>query len=573
MKKAVCIILTTLLLLSLPACSQNNTPGGKQQKVDISQYVAEVRNGSAEKLTLTWMIPTQQSKAINTIPSILAAAAKFNINLVVKEEPVSTHNEKLTLGLSDNSLTDIISWVSTSNANANGPVGAYVDLSLYEDEMENFTAIRDNCIAENPNNYNVLYNSEGSYYVTPHYLTDPINLFDFSINLQEFKRIKEKYNLTWTNPDEPSTWAEIEEVLIKYKEEYEANIDYECYPLTFRNFQSTAKELQLFVESYTAAEASTLDFFGFDESEDEFVFAPAMEGYKKGVAQYADWFKKGLISPDKTVDENNLKNQIKFGDVIMIADYIGGWSGMNYLQRDTGYVIYPLQIPKAEGMKRILGREVTNFDSLVGTALNSKLLDNPEKLARAVLFLDYLYSDAFTEDLWFNDDVTTKNVPAEYENSPLSVRKAYFTYNNNTVYNTSTNFDYTSMNNKYFPWNICNGFVDLQDERPNPNIEATANYINYRDNVLRAPYKEGYDRETSDYVYGKCPTVLLTASEQKKVLQYETTVTDKYRIYISEFAEGKKNMTTDWDAFVQELLNAGGAQMIEIYNNAYRRAR
>jgi ABC-type glycerol-3-phosphate transport system substrate-binding protein len=297
-----------------------------------------------------------------------------------------------------------------------------------------------------------------------------------------------------------------------------------------------------------------------------------MDGYRQAVAHYADWFKKGLISPDKTIDSNAMNNMLINGDVIMVADYIGGMSGLNYIQRDVGYILYPLQIPQAQGQRRVLGRDLTNFDPLVGHALNGKLTEDPEKLARAIMFLDYLYSDEFVETLWYNDDVTTKNVPADKLDAPLSIRKEYFSWKNDSVYNTSKDYDYTTMNNTYFPWSLCCGFVDIQDERPNPNFDCTAAYIDYRDNVLRAPYKDGYDASTSPYVYGKNPTVLLTAEEQKRVLHYEASITDIYKTNIAAFCEGKKNFENDWNEFINTMMQSGGEEMIQIYNNAYSRA-
>ncbi|MBP5216487.1 MAG: extracellular solute-binding protein [Bacilli bacterium] len=561
----------TLLLTALTACN-----GGGQTdrgKIDLSEEIKAIEEGKIDRITLTWMIPTQQSIVLGNTPALKAAAEKFDINLVIKEEPAETHTQNLTLGLAGNTLTDIISWVTNANANTYGPVGAYMNLRLYEDEMKYFTPLRDAAVAQDPSNYNMLYNTDGDYYITPHYLDEPINLFDFSINHDLFLSLKDKYHLTWAE-ELPSTWGEIEEVLAHYKEEYEAaNPRYECFPLTFRNFQSMAKELQLFVESFTEGQASTLDFFGFNEAQDKFEFALNVDGYKEAVAKYADWTKKGLISPDKTADENNLKNQVYYEDCIMLADYIGGWSGINYIQRDVGYRLCPLQIPKANGKRRVLGREVHNFDPLVGTALNRSLSNNKEKLARALVFLDYLYSDEFTENLWYNDDVTTKEVPAEKAEAPLEERRQYFRYNNETVYNFEEGFDYLKIKDTYFPWSLCNGFRDFQEERPDPNKRATSWYIDYRDNVLRAPYKEGYDRATSPYFYGKSPTVLLTNREQETVLNLETGLWDRFKVSITDFTSGKKNMESDWNAFVENLLRNGGNEMIEIYNRAYQRKK
>lgn len=570
-KKTLCVVLVLCSLMGVAACRNK---GGKTDKVDISSEIEAIYSGNVDKITLEWMIPTQQSIQAAKTPAVIAAAQKFNINLVLKEDPVGTHTTKVTLGLSSKTLPDIISWVPTSNAKTYGPYGAYVNLKLYENEMPNFTAIRNSAIAGDPSNYNILYDVSGNYYSTPHYLTEPINLFDFGIDLAAFRDVKQRHNLTWIDDECPTTWDEIEQVLVIYKQEYEATSTYKCYPLTFRNLQSMSKELQLFVESYTEGQASTLDFYAFNEEEDKFEFAPCMDGYYEAVMKYQDWYKKGLISPDKTVDENNLKNQLRYGDCIMIGDYIGGWSGINYIQKYIGYKMYPLQIPQAEGKDRTMGRQPHNFDMLVGTALNGDLTKDPERLARAIVFLDYLYSEEFIESVWFNDDVTTKSVPEDKVNASLWDRLQYFEYNSDTVYNTSEDFDYQTLKDTYFPWSICNGFVDLQDERPRPDQPGTKAYTNYRDNVLRAPYKEGYDRETSEYKYGAAPTVLLTEKEQERVLELETAVLERFRLYIADFAEGtnsEKGIT--WESFINELLSKGGTEMINIYNTAYKRGK
>ncbi|MBO4540636.1 MAG: hypothetical protein J5736_01490, partial [Bacilli bacterium] len=223
-----------LLLTSLAACSGGGA-SAKEDKIDLSAEIAAINEGKIDRITLTWMLPTQQSLVLGNTPAIKAAAEKFDINLVLKEEPAGTHLQNLTLGLAGNTLTDIISWVSNANANTYGPVGAYVNLRLYEEEMKNFSNLRDKAVAKDKYNYNILYNTDGDYYITPHYLDTPINLFDFGINRSAFLQMKQKYNLVWQE-ELPSTWDEIEQVLTRYKQDYEAeNPKYECFPLTFRN--------------------------------------------------------------------------------------------------------------------------------------------------------------------------------------------------------------------------------------------------------------------------------------------------------------------------------------------------
>lgn len=489
-----------------------------------------------KKLTISWLIPTQQSVALKDTPMIQALEEKFNVNFQIEELSTSLHAEQVSLRLSAHNQSDITSWISVAHCNENGSIGAYIDLAPYLDKMSNLKELITESYTLNPYNKSVLYNTEGNMFSVPHYMTDPINLFDFSYNKEAFKEV---------GYENPTTWAEVKAALLALKAKYSTDTK-ECYPLSFRNLGSVKQPLQLFVESFTEAQASTLDFIGFDAASDQFKFALEVDGYKEAVLCFADFYKSGLIDPEYvTNDEDILKNRVARDRVFMIADYVGGWTGSVSISKYCGYKLSPLPIPQAEGKKQVLGRQLTNFDSSVATALKGDLYKDPTRLGRCLMILDYIYSEEFFELQWYNQDVATEN------------NDGTFTYKD-VVYDTEG--DYQTLNHTYFPWSMYANFMDTQDERPNP--ETQADYINYRDNILRG--------EDSKSKYGKFPVVSFTPTEQRRVNTIIESINDQYRLAISDFAEGKKG-EAEWDAFVNNLKNYGSDDLITIYNNAYAR--
>ena len=488
------------------------------------------------KLTISWLIPSQQSIKLKDIPLIKNVEEKFNVNLEIEELSVSLHNEQVDLRLGAKNQSDITSWVTMAHCNENGSIGAYINFAPYLDDMPNFKALVDDAIAENPYNENVLYNTEGNLFGLPHYMTDPINLFDFSYNKEAFAEV---------GYDNPTTWSEVKAALLALKEKY-STPEREIYPLSFRNHGTVTIPLQLFVESFTEAQASTLDFIGFDIESDQFKFALEVPGYKEGVLFFADLYTSGLIDPEYiTNDEDVLKNRVRNERVFMIADYIGGWSGSTTISDYIGYKLYPMAIPKAEGKKQVVGRRLTNFDSTVATALKGELANDPTRLGRCLMILDYIYSEEFFEMQWYNEDVADKNEDGTY------------TYKDN-VYDTEG--DYQTLRDTYFPWNINACFQDTQDERPDP--DTLQPYINYRDNILRG--------EGSEDRYGVYPIVNFTPTEQRRINQLVAAINDQYRLSIADFAEGKKG-EEEWDDFVNTLIDYGADDLIKIYNDAYVR--
>lgn len=521
-KRLIALALATLTLCSLfVGCG---TGGIKEDP-----YV-QPNFDLSEKITISWMIPTQQGLALSETPMFKAIEEKLNIEIELIEMPVAQFEEKKKLNIASKDLPDMMSWTKGSEANEYGPLGAFVELSRYLEYMPSLQEKINTAISESENVRYAVYNADNKMYMTPHYLVDPIPIFDFSYVKSEFDA------LGYT---ELNTWDDVYNALKAWKAQ---NPDQ--YPLGFRNHGTLKETLRLFVESFTGARATTLDYTGYDYDINQFVFALDVDGYKDAVAYFAKLYTEGLVHPDYTImDEQMLKTRIKRGKIVMIADYIGGWTGIPSIMRDVDHKLYPLATPKAEGQDVVIGREIPVFDSSVGTVLNHNITSDPVKLGRCLLFLDYLYSSEFFEIQWHNPDVTVQNADGSY------------TYKD-VVYDLEG--DYGLMKDTYFPWSMAANFQDAMEERPT----IGSPYQIYRDTYLRG--------EESKDKYKPFPVVPLTLEEQQAVNKAVASITDRFNAAISEFVEGKRSMD-EWDEFSESLKKAGGDELIRIYNEALKR--
>ena len=252
-------------------------------------------------------------------------------------------------------------------------------------------------------------------------------------------------------------------------------------------------------------------------------------------------YEEKLIHPEYTVmDEQMLKTRVKKGKIFMLADYVGGWTGVPSIMKDVDNKLVPLKTPQAKGQPKVIGRQLTKFDKSVGTVLNSNIASDKGKLGRCLQFLDYLYSDEFYDVQWHHPDVTDKVGDIyQYKDSVYDIEG-----------------DYQVLKDTYFPWSMAATFQDACDERPKPGSD----YQIYRDEYLR-----GAD---SKELYKENPTVPFTQQQQTEVNKCISKIDDRYGVKISEFAEGKRPMS-EWDDFVKELKDAGGTRLIELYNQAY----
>lgn len=524
-KSTLChMVVISIIIITLSGCSQNDSN---------KPNIAKIDSDTSKQIEISWMIPTQQGITLAETPLYKHIQEKLNVKINLTELPVSQYTDKKRLLISSKQIPDIMSWITGSESNQYGPVGAFLDLTGYMSYMPNFKAKIDDVLKSNPDEKYTIYNANDKIYFTPHYQVAPIPIWDFSI----VKSVFDEAGITQLD-----TWDQIYVALKTLKAKYPKS-----YPLSFRNLGGLQMPLKLFVESFTEAKATTIDFIGFDYDKNQFQFAPEVQGYSEAVAFFAKLYTEKLIDPDYTVlDEQMLKTRIIKNKVFMIEEYQGGWAGFPGIMRDLKNVLVPLATPKSNDKKQIIGRKLTKFDPTVGTIINSKVSADPVKIGRCLKFIDYLYSEEFYNFQYNHPDVADKQTDGSYryKDSIFDIKKA----------------DYQKINDLYFPWSMTAIFQDSTDCRPMPG----GSYENYRNTHLRS--QENTDK------YVPFPVVPFTLDEQTKVNNYIASILDRYNAGISVFAEGKRPIN-EWPAFVSELKSAGGKELIDLYNLAYAKLK
>ena len=529
-RKLLALAAAALLLVSLAGCGR----GG------ISTEFVEPDMSTEESLTITWLISTQQTVKLTDTPAFKSILKKLNVKIDLIEKGSADYQNYKNTQLSRSDFPDIVSSLSASEAKEYGAKGALAELSQYLDYMPNYKKLAAAAIAEDPDNYALLYDREGGMFAVNHYNYDPVPLWDFSYNKEAFDAVMKEKNIA-----DLTTWERVEQVLLGLKEKYPNS-----WPLTFAKIDVVGikKPIQLFVESFTGGKAATLNHLAFDPASDSFVFAPEVPGYREAIAFLHKLYAQNLIDPDYLAqDLVTTLASLRVGQnkSFMTAGYVGGYVGNNALWRGDmeGYV--PLEIPVAAGQNKTFGRKMTHFDE-VCTGINWRTLSgNPQKLGRVLQLLDYLYSDEFLQMQWHHPDVT---VAKEVDGSTT------YTYKNE-IYEKDATVDYAGI---YFPWSLFANFQDLNDERPAPGNP----YIGYRAKLVDP---------ANASLYAAYPNVSFGSSDQRLANQYNTRIEDYYGSAIAKFINGETALTDEsWNAFVNQLKNAGGKGLAELYNNAYQ---
>jgi len=533
MKKAVkvlCMLLSATLFIALfVGCNTSSREDMSNKSSDNDSSVksnsSNTEQTSREKMVLSWMIPTQQAIPLWETMVYKEACEKLNVEFELTELPVDQHEEKKRMWLASRNIPDIMSWVRASEANSYGPAGAFAELSQYlESDIPNLN----DKIKNSPDDKYQAFNPENKLYIAPQYLFDPIPIFDFSYVSNRFEEV---------GVVKVDTWDEVYDGLKKLKEKYPGT-----YPLGFRYFGSMSKPLELFLLSFTEGKAGPYgSLVGFDYDKKEFILSMEAFGYKEAIDFFAKLYKEQLISPEyMTMDQTMLANKIAKDKIFMIADFVGGWTGIVMLDEQTGHKLRPMPLPQAKGMKQIIGHKMPHIGGL-GTAISGALESkDPKKFKRALEFINYMYSQEMYNTYWHHPDVC-EHIDGVYKYKDI-------------VYNTKDE-NYMKMRDVYFPWSL-KVFQDSCDERPLPGSP----YQKYVDSHLRAKKD----------MYVEYPALPFTEEQQKVVNELTGIVTDRWNAQIALFAEGKKPMS-EWDKFVSEVKLSGGDKLIALYNDVYKK--
>ena len=507
------------------------------------------------KITLSWMMPTQNMLSCAQTPVMEYVAEKFNVVLEMTEMAPADHDVQLELNISNGQIKNIVTRIESGLANEYGSYGAFLDLRPYIENgyMPNVKAMIDKALEENPNNASYIYDEEGHMFRIPNYDENPMPNFNFSYNKSAFAAV---------GYEEPKTWDDVYNALVAIKA---GRSDF--YPFKMRSLGTNGLGTQLtnFIISFTGGYANGQEFIGYDASSDEFVFGMDVPGYKEAIRFFNKMYNAGLIDPGySTMSITAVFEAMKSGECVMTCDFMGGITGVAGYEDYTAAFV-PMSLPQAEGQQQIHGFRISQCDRVAGTAVNAEVSDNPVLLGRVLQILDYMYSPEFIQMQWFYPDITEGSYP-EGESDPT--KYIYEKNGDEYVYKESV-YSFANLSdtqNKYFNWGIYANFYNLNDPVVNKNISPYDSYYAFRDQLIREQEK-----------YVDIPAPIFKASEYKKVQGCETNLTVMYSAKIADLLTGRfesdEAFETAWQSALEAIKSQGGDTLVEQYNTAYQRMK
>jgi len=306
--KLFSILITIALLLGILA---GCTAGGDKQtsndtrKTDNHQTADSSKDNDETKkentsgkitdkpITLTYWMSNQAYETDATMgdtPFYKELEKQTGVHIEFLHPPQGQSGEQFNLMLASGDLPDMIeyTWLKYPG----GPEKAISDdiILPLNDIINKYAPNLKKYLAANPDVDRILKTDERKYYVFPFIRGADILMVSFGPHIRK----------DWLNDlglEIPTTISEWEEVLIKFRDEKNAEA-----PLTFMPSSIRQNRLGSFI---LGAYGVAGDFY---VDNNEIKFGPIEPGYKEALATLAKWYKEGLLDPDFAAQDSQTFN-------------------------------------------------------------------------------------------------------------------------------------------------------------------------------------------------------------------------------------------------------------------------
>ncbi len=500
MKKLSALLLALLLLLStLPAVSL----------AQEEPFVINIMTSEHAK----YPIDTESQPVFKWIEE--AAGVK----LVIEAVPSANYAEKKATRLVTGNLPDVLR-VSQSDLNEYARLGAFVNLSDYEELMPNYLAARATVdLIQYTEVEGSIYSFNKIGYECVRGLNGPAIRTD----------LLEKHGLAV-----PASYEELAVVLEKLKELYPAS-----YPWSARGTGSFIRSL-----AYGFGTTWGLEF---DVDKDCYVYGYLTPEMKVLITYLNDLYTKGILDPDfYTNSDASLSAEVASESCLFMMNNVNFLDDYNAAVQITDpnarFEMIPTLKNETTGAYRILGQ---SFQSQVGAsfAISAKA-KNVEKI---ISFFDWLYSPegaAITNFGIEGETYEMVNGQPEFTDAILRETKSA----SDTV--------------KEVEYGLTHNIMALYHSQRQW-------YANNYDYMNQPMFRRSVTIANDEHVLVP-PAVGPVLSEE--ALEEYTDIANKVNTLADEniikFILGERPMS-EFDSFVETLKNAGAERMVEIYNTAF----
>ncbi len=530
-QRSLMLLLALMLGISMFAGCKKNTDGdsasttGESAEASSESEEAPTDSGMVSDVPVTFTMFYQENSTYPYLEDWMIMEEikkRTNVTLDLQLVPSSDFRDSRTIAIGAGEIPDIVAQTFDDEISTYLNTGLFLPISDYFDKLPVFTNLADrlgyNADLEN------LKDADGKLYVLPAYCNDEkFNAHGWLIRMD----ILEELGL-----EQPKTMEDVYELCKAYKNAYPDK----PAPMTNRFFEDNIL-FKVAPAFNTAAGWGIGNTFFYDKEQDNFIFAPASEGYKQMLVWFNKMFSEGLLDQEfATLDSTVYENRAMDGDQFIMVDWIGNEIRYN---RDgptnsgnPNFNIQPIMPPKGP-WGHWSGARVPMWDQSM--CFSSKVKDY-DTFDTFLKFIDWMYTDEAAE-------LTTFGLEGETFEVLPDGRKEYIDLTHN--YSTSHGI----LNN-------CLTF------RKDPDY-LYSNKTDYTMGLIKDMVKEG--------VFSPIlPKIKLTEEERETESLYYGPVRDYVRAATLQFILGELSIENDWDEFVAQCNSIGVPELDELYNNRWK---
>lgn len=543
MKKMFALLLVFVMSISLMAgCKKNepvtnDNPGNetvtdnkeetdKKDETDNSKNTENEENLEPIKIRIYYSdnatLPFQEDWL-----TVKEAEKLFNVDFEFEVIPIADYATKVSLALNTGTnVPDVILYQSTKGENASLALnGAMVPISDYKDFTPNFNKrVEDFGLTEIVNDLSL---ADGKRYYMPSLYDVPF--YDGGLILREdFLQAK--------GLQTPKTFDDLYQILKAYKAEYP-----DSYPLTILAgprvlYRMTMPSFGISLGKNGASGTNTLSW---DYDKNEYFTGAISEQYKEYVSFLAKLYSEGLLDPEMAdpIDGDTWSTKLATGKAMATYAYydqIGGVTGASTIEG------FKLQMyPALEGPAGAHHQPKSKTGSGIIFPANTAKRDDFERLVRTV---DEVFFSEEGAKLW---SIGVEGVTYTMEGDKIKFA--------DELVNAPEGI-YKSMQIKYgcgsdvtqLVWINANEMTKYDENYARINAEVAA---------------------MGDVIQIIPPTPMFDDLDAEDAGILQTPLSDTFEVWIDGFITGKKNVNTDWDAYVNEMKNLRIEEFCKIYND------
>ena len=502
MKKLLCLLLVTMLLIPSAAVLANEAP------LEISMYYSD---NATLPFRADW-------------PALVAIQKKYNVKLNIEPIPIADYATKVDLALSNGkNAPDVIVGTSTAGKNASlALAGAIVPISDYSEWTPNFNAyVKEFGLEENVNSLTL---SDGKRYYMPSLYDRPF--YDGGLIMRE------DY-LEAKGLKAPKTYDDLYNILKAYKAD---NPD--SYPLTTIVaprvlYRMTMPSFGMSVGLNSATGTGTLSW---DYAKKEYFAGAISEQYKSFITFFSKLYAEGLLDPEMTQDSTSTANKLATGKAMATYGYydqIGGW--------EQGSKIEGLKLQMYPPLEGSAGAHHQPKNSTGGGLVFPIGTSKRADFEQVVRKIDEIFFSKEASTIWCigieGDSYTMDGDKIVYNDKIKAAPEGIYKY----------------MQNAYGVG--CDG-LQLVWINAREMTKYDENYAAINAAVAKMDDAIQYIPPT--------PTFDDVTAEDAALLQ--AALLDTFEVWNDAFLTGKKSIENDWDAYVKEMQDKGIEDFLKIYN-------